>query len=213
MKKIFLSAIAFGLIALPSFAQNVQPTFLNGDARSNAIKTANNAINSLSKIEGKFVQINANNTTNSGKFWLDRPGKLRFEYDPPSPILLVADGASIAISDKKLKTVERYPIRSNPLYFLLKSNVDITKELNVTKVLKQNNKLIIGLKDKKNQAQGELSLVFDANNNLEEWSILDNRKRNTIVKLSNIKPSNIKDATFFKVKDPKKVTTIVKGGH
>lgn len=213
MKRIFISALALGLFAFPSFAQNASQINLIGDARTQAIKTANNAINSLSKIEGKFIQINSNKTTNSGKFWLNRPGKLRFEYDAPSPILLVADGASIAINDRKLKTVERYPIRSNPLYFLLKSGVDISKELNVTKVIRVNNKLVIAVKDKKNQAQGELSLVFDANNKLEEWSILDNRNRNTIVKLSNIKPSGALDDSFFKVKDPKKIGPIGKGGQ
>ena len=206
-------ALALGLIAFPSFAQNNNALLLTGNARTEAIKSANISINSLNKIEGRFVQINSNNTTNSGQFWLDRPGKMRFEYDAPSPILLVADGSSIAINDRKLKTVERYPLRSNPLYFLLKSGVNISQELNVTKVIRNNNKLIISLKDKKNEAQGELSLVFGPNNQLEEWSILDNRKRNTIIKLSQIKTSSAKDASFFKVKDIKRPSASGKSGH
>ena len=205
MKRIFIlpifSALIFGSIT--TYAQNNQAIALSGDARNSAIQMANNSINSLDKIEGRFVQYNANNTSITGSFWLDRPGKMRFEYDAPSPVLLTSDGSGIAILDKKLNTVERYPLRSNPLYFLLKSNLNIAQELKITNVIKAQNQTLISLRDKKNEAQGELTLTFDASNHLSQWQIVDNRKRTTIVKLINIKPSPQKEASFFVIKTPK----------
>jgi len=151
MKRIFIlpifSALIFGSIT--TYAQNNQAIALSGEARNAAIQMANSSINSLDRIEGRFVQYNANNSSITGSFWLDRPGKMRFEYDAPSPVLLTSDGSGIAILDKKLNTVERYPLRSNPLFFLLKSNLNIAQELKITNVIKSQNQTLISMRDKK----------------------------------------------------------------
>lgn len=205
MKRIF----ALPLLTLISFtapishAQNNGFVQLNGPARDTAVSMANASINSMNNIEGRFLQINSNHSSISGNYWLDRPGKMRFEYDAPSPILMTSDGSGIAILDKKLKTVERYPLRSNPLFFLLKSNLNISTDLKISNVVKSSNQTLISVRDKKKEAQGELTLYFDSSNHLNQWQIVDNRRRVTIVKLLSLKASPQKSASFFEIKTPK----------
>jgi outer membrane lipoprotein-sorting protein len=209
MKKI-ISLSLFGAIAFSPMlgtAQNVNQV-LAGDQRAQAIKLVNDSINSLDKIEGNFVQTNSNGSQVQGNFWLDRPGKMRFEYAQPSQISLISDGNVIAIHDKKLKTVEKYPLRSNPLYFMLKANLNINQELKVTNVVKSGTNIMISVRDKNKEAQGELTMLFNQSG-LSQWTIVDNRNRVTNVKLTNIKKSNVAN-NMFAIPVVKRVTSFGK---
>ncbi len=185
---------------------------LAGNDRLIAINNANKAINALDKIEGNFVQTNPNKSKYSGRFWLDRPGKMRFEYSAPVTTLMVANDSTIAITDAKLLSVDKYPLRQSPLYFLLKSNVDLGNEVKVTGVNKIGANTEIAMRDARNEAQGELTLVFDAKNNLLGWRVLDGRKQTTIVTLSNVKKSGTLDSKLFAIPKSKVVKPLTKGG-
>lgn len=185
---------------------------LAGNDRLIAINNANKAINALDKIEGNFVQTNPNKSKYSGRFWLDRPGKMRFEYSAPVTTLMVANDSTIAITDAKLLSVDKYPLRQSPLYFLLKSNVDLGNEVKVTSVNKIGANTEIAMRDARNEAQGELTLVFDAKNNLLGWRVLDGRKQTTIVTLSNVKKSGTLDSKLFAIPKSKVVKPLTKGG-
>ncbi len=185
---------------------------LAGNDRLIAINNANKAINALDKIEGNFVQTNPNKSKYSGRFWLDRPGKMRFEYSAPVTTLMVANDSTIAITDAKLLSVDKYPLRQSPLYFLLKSNVDLGNEVKVTGVNKIGANTEIAMRDARNEAQGELTLVFDAKNTLLGWRVLDGRKQTTIVTLSNVKKSGTLDSKLFAIPKSKVVKPLTKGG-
>lgn len=185
---------------------------LAGNDRLSAINNANKAINALDKIEGNFVQTNPNKSKYSGRFWLDRPGKMRFEYSAPVTTLMVANDSTIAITDAKLLSVDKYPLRQSPLYFLLKSNVDLGNEVKVTGVNKIGANTEIAMRDARNEAQGELTLVFDAKNTLLGWRVLDGRKQTTIVTLSNVKKSGTLDSKLFAIPKSKVVKPLTKGG-
>ncbi len=185
-------------------AKSANAAELQGNARLEAITRANSAINALGRIEGDFIQINPNRTSNGGKFWLNRPGKMRFEYSAPSQLLLVSDGSDVIIVDKRLKTTERYPLRSTPLYFLLKSRVDLNRDVLVSGVENQNGKLILTCRDRQNQANGELRIVFSANMQLEEWSIKDRQNRITQVRISNVTSSGALPQNHFYVPLPRR---------
>lgn len=203
-RRLVLFSLLGALLAQNLYSSNASAAALEGSARQEAIIRANNAINSLTRIEGDFIQINPNQTSNSGKFWLNRPGKMRFEYSAPSQLLLVSDGSDVIIVDKRLKTTERYPLRSTPLYFLLKSNVNLSQDVLISSVESANGKLILICRDRQNQANGELRIVFSSNMRLEEWSIKDRQNRVTQVRISNTRNSGAQPASQFYVPLPKR---------
>jgi outer membrane lipoprotein-sorting protein len=203
-RRLVLFSLLGALLAQNLYSSNASAAALEGSARQEAIIRANNAINSLTRIEGDFIQINPNQTSNSGKFWLNRPGKMRFEYGAPSQLLLVSDGSDVIIVDKRLKTTERYPLRSTPLYFLLKSNVNLSQDVLISSVESANGKLILICRDRQNQANGELRIVFSSNMRLEEWSIKDRQNRVTHVRISNTRNSGAQPASQFYVPLPKR---------
>lgn len=197
--KQFIGAIS-SAITIPSlWAKGAMAAPLEGAMRQEAIRRANSAINALGRIEGDFIQTNPNQTSNGGKFWLNRPGKMRFEYSAPSPLLLVCDGSDVVIVDKRLRTTERYPLRSTPLYFLLKPSVNLNQDVIISTVENFNGKLMLALRDRQNQASGELRLVFSPSMQLEEWSIKDRQNRVTQVRIANVRSSGPQPASQFYV--------------
>lgn len=216
MKRRILFGAAFALLSAGGIGlltnTNAIAQALAGSDRQAAIINANKAINALDKIEGNFIQTNPNKSKYSGRFWLDRPGRMRFEYSAPVTTLMVANDSTIAITDAKLLSVDKYPLRQSPLYFLLKSNVDLGKEVKVTSVNKSGTNTEIAMRDARNEAQGELTLVFDAKNTLLGWRVLDGRKQTTIVTLSNVKKSGTLDAKLFAIPKSKVVKPLTKGG-
>lgn len=170
----------FGLFGFSTLANAEN---LQGAQLQSTIARANSAINSLSRLQGRFIQTNPNNSTSTGQFWLSRPGKMRFQYEAPNPLLVVSDGSDVIIRDTRLRTTERYPLRSTPLYFLLKQSLNLSNEVNVVSGENSNGKTILVIRDRRREAQGELRVVFSANMELEEWAIKDRQNRITRVQL------------------------------
>src|SRR4051812_2207891 len=91
-------------------------------------------LSSLQTLVGNFVQVAADGSKTKGDFYIQKPGKLRFEYEAPSPIAVIADGSSLAVRDKKLATQDIYPLSQTPLRFLLSDRIDLLKDTNVVSV-------------------------------------------------------------------------------
>ena len=160
---------------------------LKGADRAKALGDASKALQSQSRLQGGFVQIGADGSVAKGKFYLSRPGKIRFEYSPPAALLVVADGSTVAIQDNRLKTFNRAPLRSTPMYFFLKPNIDLTKDAKVVRVAKQPGTLAIAVKDKSGQSDGVLTLLFDPTSfELRQWLIEDGAGGITRVALNNV---------------------------
>lgn len=156
---------------------------ITGASLQETVSRANTSINALRNVQGRFVQTNPNNTSSGGNFWLSRPGKMRFEYEGNAPFLVVADGTNVIVRDVRLRTTERYALRSTPLYFLLKPSLNLASEVNIIGAERVNGKTIIAMRDRRSEAQGELRVVFSAAMELEEWSIKDRQNRVTRVRL------------------------------
>ena len=90
--------------------------------------------NSFRLMEGKFVQIGPNGEQSEGVFFLSRPGKIRFHYNPPSRLDVIADGSSVAIKDGKTNTQDMYPLSKTPLRYLLSDHIDLTSSSIVSAV-------------------------------------------------------------------------------
>ncbi len=116
---------------------------------------------SLDTLRARFVQIAPDNVPSTGIVEIDRPGRARFDYDDPSPVLVVADGATIAIADFALETLDRTPIGATPLRFLLGRNPDLAGSGVVVHADRHDGRLHVTMEDPGGEAEGQLTLVFD----------------------------------------------------
>ena len=91
-------------------------------------------LSSMQQLIGDFVQVGPDGSKTKGDFYIQKPGKLRFEYEAPSPIAIIADGSSLAVRDRKLATQDIYPLSQTPLRYLLSDRIDLLKDTNVVSV-------------------------------------------------------------------------------
>jgi hypothetical protein len=104
-------------------------TALSPDQRA-IIQRVDNYLSSTQILSGNFVQVGPDGRRSQGEFYIQKPGRVRFDYDPPSPIDIIADGQSVVVRDRKLATQDLYPLSQTPLRFLLADNVDLMKDTN-----------------------------------------------------------------------------------
>ncbi len=162
------------------------------------------AINDIDTLEGRFIQQAPNGVLDQGRFYMRRPGRLRFEYEEPNPNLIVADGTWVILSNRDLDTVDRYPLRATPLKLLLKKNVDLTKDARVISVEQPPGRLVLTLRTAKDEdeAQGHLRLVFtEPDLTLRQWVITDAQGLQTTISLTDIRRGMKLDPALFVVRD------------
>ena len=174
-------------------------TPLIGEQQDAAVQRINDYFNNLNSIQGNFEQVDSNNKHTNGRFYVQRPGKLRFDYAPPSTLRLVADGHFLAIEDSSLKTVEKYPIESTPFRLLLGEGVDLARDSRIVGVEGDDGSLAITLEDKGGKATGQIKLYFDTTPEmkLSQWVITDAQGLATTVTISDIAPGRKVAADFF----------------
>ncbi|WP_421856090.1 LolA family protein [Oceanicaulis sp.] len=115
----------------------------------------------LDTLRARFDQIAADNSETSGVLEIDRPGRARFDYDDPNPVLVVADGSTVAIADFALETIDRAPIGATPLRFLLQDELDLADAGVVQDAGRYEGRLYVTFEDPDGEVQGRLTLVFD----------------------------------------------------
>ena len=91
-------------------------------------------LSGLPTLIGNFVQVAPNGNRTTGEFHMQKPGKVRFAYDPPTPIDIVSDGKSVVVRDRKLGTQDVYPLSQTPLRYLLSDRIDLLKDTNVVSI-------------------------------------------------------------------------------
>jgi len=201
-----LLLLAGPLPGAPAHAQAIASSGveeLSGAARAEALAKASAALNALRQVEGRFQQVAPDGSLSSGAFQLQRPGKVRFAYDPPTPFTLTSDGVTVAFEDRKLKSVDRTPLRATPLFFVLKSEVDLAADARVVRVAHEGGQLLIDLRDRKGEAEGLLTLVFAGASEpeLRGWRITDGSGQLTSISLKDVRPATRLDARLFRVEE------------
>jgi len=156
---------------------------------------------SVQNLVGDFVQVAPDGRRSEGKFYLQKPGRVRFEYKPPSPIELVSDGNSLVVRDRKLETQDLYPLSQTPLRFLLADRIDLLKETNVTAVSADDTFISLAMEEK--QTLGgthKVLLMFSVKDmQLKQWTITDPQGYDTTVALYNLDPTQKIDSTMFRI--------------
>jgi outer membrane lipoprotein-sorting protein len=178
-------------------------TPLIGEAQAKAVERINGYFNGITNLQGSFEQVDATGKRTTGRFYVQRPGKIRFDYAPPSALRIVADGSSLAIEDADLRTVEKYPIQSTPFRLLLADAVDLARDARIAGVESEEGTLSISLEDKSGDAAGTIRLVFESGAELElkQWMITDAQGLTTRVTVTDIVSGRKVASDFFTAKD------------
>jgi outer membrane lipoprotein-sorting protein len=163
------------------------------------IDQANAYLNSLTQLTGNFVQIGPDGKRNSGKLYVLRPGKLRFEYDPPSPLEIVADGKSVILRDRKLATQDLYSLSQTPLKFLLEGRIDLRRDATVKFAKLEGDNFIVVIEDRSTfGGTSRIALTFDAKvTALRRWVVTDPQGYDTSVTLSDLNTAKRPDDKLF----------------
>jgi outer membrane lipoprotein-sorting protein len=165
------------------------------------ITKVDNYLSSVQTLEGKFVQIAPDGGRSTGNFYLAKPGRVRFEYDDPSPIELIADGQSVVVRDRKLATQDVYPLSQTPLRFLLADHVDLMKDTNLVAV-NADDVFVTVVVEEKNALVGtsRLMIMFDAKDmQLKQWTVTDPQGYDTTVAVYDLDASKKPDPGMFKI--------------
>jgi len=165
------------------------------------IDKVNNYLSSVQTLEGKFVQIGPDGGRTTGDFYLAKPGKVRFEYDDPSPIELIADGQSVVVRDRRLATQDVYPLSQTPLRFLLADKVDLMKDTSLVAVY-ADDVFVTVVVEEKNTLVGtsRLMIMFDAKNmQLKQWTVTDPQGYDTTVAIYDLDASKKPNPGLFKI--------------
>lgn len=197
--------IAAGLVCLMSLAAiAAKPMQLSAEQLS-AIRHINNYINGLKNLQGEFTQISPKGNLSRGVFYISRPGKMRFEYAPPNPFLIVADGRWLTIKNRAKESGDQFPLSETPLRLVLAKKVDLIKETNILAFSAVDGFTSVTLEDKESSVGGQLVLVFDHNRNaLQRWIVIDKKGRKTTVSLENLVAGIAPDPKLFVVKIERK---------
>lgn len=188
----------------PDVAPTPQVTGITLDpAQLETIKKVTAYFNALGNMRGAFLQTSADRKRLRGKFFVKRPGRLRFEYSPPSKQLIVSDGKSMSVQDLDLGTDDRYPLDQTPFRILLRQDVDLIRDSRILEVQESEDLIVVALQDKSPDAPGKIRLFLSKAPTLElkEWVTTD-AQGETRVELSNLVTSEELDVKLFVIVSP-----------
>lgn len=166
------------------------------------IERARQSLASAKTASGRFTQANADGSIYGGSFALSRPGKLRFDYDDPVPVLIVSDGTTVAMEDSELETIDRIPLGTTPLGLILDDDLVVTEDINVTNVIERQNGFEVTVEDATGEMPGNLTMIFDkADNALTGWRAVDGELNTTRVALSEVETNKRINPRQFILRD------------
>lgn len=161
----------------------------------------NEYLNKLSDLNGRFLQVNPDDGRQKGKFYIKRPGRIRFDYAPPSLQVIISDGDYLSIEDRDINTVDRYPLENTPFRILLAKDVNILRDAIIKTVTETDEETSITMIDRKGKAIGQIELFFnkDPEFELREWKVTDSSGQTTQVILSHLDYEKKIDGKLFKL--------------
>ena len=184
------------------FFQAVKPgTTAFNDQQRGLVDRVSAYLTGIRTLVGDFVQVGPDGSKTQGQLYLQKPGRVRFEYDDPSPIQLIADGSSVVVRDRKLATQDLYPLSQTPLRFLLADRVDLLRDTNVVGVFADDVFATVVIEEK--QTLGgthRVMLMFGAKDlTLRQWTITDPQGYDTTVAVYNLDTTKRPDPGMFKI--------------
>src|SRR5579871_3095447 len=153
---------------------------------------------------GNFVQIGPDGGRTEGTFYIQKPGKVRFEYNPPSPIDVIADGSSVVVRDRNLATQDLYPLSQTPLRYLLADRIDLIRDTDVVSVTADDTFVTVVIEEKQLVVgTSRLMMMFDAKSlTLKQWTVTDPQGLDTTVAVYNLDVTKKPDPQLFVINYP-----------
>ncbi|HHN66610.1 MAG TPA: outer membrane lipoprotein carrier protein LolA [Thermopetrobacter sp.] len=188
------AALSIALAAAPALA---------APSARQALAAVNGYLNGFRTLSGEFTQVSPRGRVSTGKLYIARPGRMRFEYAPPNPYVIVSDGVWVAIRNNARDHVEYYPLSKTPLRIILARRVNLARDAIIRKVEVRDGLAVITLKDRDKLVPGDLTLVYDLNaNRLQQWIVIDGQGRRTTVTLGRLRMNAKLSDKLFRVKKP-----------
>ena len=155
-------------------------------------------LNGIKSLKASFVQVGPEGGMDQGEVMIQKPGQIRFEYKPPSPILIVSTGGRLYVKNSRLNTVDPYDLSDTPLGLLLNENVDLAHNRAVIGVTEQNGAIVVRARTSTNRNDSNITLTFSSPGiELRQWTVRDNQGGNTTVALQNLQPGASIDPALF----------------
>ncbi|WP_420393611.1 LolA family protein [Acuticoccus sp.] len=169
-------------------------------ATDEALAEINAYFNAIRTMRGEFVQFGPDGSRTEGRFAISRPGKVRFFYDRPSSLDIIADGESVAVRDRRRATQDIWPLSKTPLRFLLDNSIDLTSDAKVTGVDVQPDLVSVTIEENTAFGEGKLTLLFDSSTNeLKQWNVVDGKGQETSVSIYNVATGVDVDEELFEI--------------
>lgn len=176
------------------------PAAALNDSQQKTLNDVNRYFNSVKTMHGDFVQFGPDGSQTEGKFYLARPGKVRFYYNPPAKLDIIADGKSVSVKDRKLNTQDIWPLGQTPLRFLLAENINLQTESKIRNVVAESDLITVVLEDQTTFNSGMLTLIFDASTyELKQWTVTDAQGFDTSVAVYNVVSNGPTNPELFKI--------------
>lgn len=172
------------------------------DAKQRALADKVSAyLTSVRQLQGKFVQVGPDGSKSEGEFFLQKPGKVRFDYNPPNPIEMIADGQSVVVRDRKLATQDLYPLSQTPLRFLLADRIDLMKDTNLVGVYADDVFVTVVIEERQILAgTHRVMLMFGAQDyQLRQWTVTDPQGYDTTVAVYSLDSRTQPDPNMFRI--------------
>ena len=202
-RRTALAVLAAAVAAPAAYAAATPAVPLGADDMA-LVNRAVAYLQGLTSARGRFVQTDPRGGVSEGTVYLRRPGKARFEYDPPSGLVMASDGSLVAILNSRLKTYEAYPLGATPLSLFLAKEIRLDRGVTVSRVTRVSDGFVLEASDARKKTPGKITLSFsDAPLALQGWTITDAQGQSTRVRLVNFGPSGPIAASLFVLKDPR----------
>ena len=186
--------VALGPLARPAFARAVPANLTPQDETD---------LNGITTMKAKFQQYSEKGGIAFGTIYLKRPGYIRIEYEPPSPMLIVSDSVSLHYYDPELDQINRVPVSASPLWFLLKDNIELGGDVTVTAFQRSPAAFEISIRQTDDADEGKVILELgDRPLELRQWIVVDQKSEEVRVGLFEAQFGVELDSELFRV--PKK---------
>ncbi len=188
-------------VPLPGPRPATLPASAGALSEDAALERVNSYMNSFQTLIADFSQLGADGRKYQGKLYIHRPGRMRFTYDPPATIEVIADGTSVAVRDRRLATQDNYFIGQTPLKFLLKDQIDLKRDVKVTRVVSTPDAIRVTVEDKATLGgTSRITIHYDPrSNSLKQWVIIDPQGYETSVQVANLDTSRRPDPALFRI--------------
>jgi outer membrane lipoprotein-sorting protein len=187
MRRSVLALAAIAAVTFLGAAGQLPPQRLTpaySDEQKAQLDKISAYLNSIHSLKARFIQIGPEGGTDSGTLYIQKPGQIRFEYNPPSALLIVATNGRVYVKNSRLNTLDTYDLSDTPLGLLLNQNVDLKLNRAVMGVSDQNGMVTVQARTSTNRNNSNITMVFSSPGlELRQWTVRDNQGGNTTVAL------------------------------